>query len=116
MKKLSLVFALGALAPVLAAGCATTGQATGTGARTDACTSTTVRNVAPGDARGARTAVASVPVRNPDPQAARGGSSENRRDNRVVADSLAAAGRGSEIASCLTGLAHAGQGAGAPAF
>jgi hypothetical protein len=111
MKRFNLLFALGALGFLLAAGCAT-GQAARDTSRTGACASTTVRNVSPREARGERALTAAPAiVRNPRPQAARGGRGDHRGDNGVVADPLRAAGRGSQSPGCPTGLAHAGEAA-----
>jgi hypothetical protein len=112
MKRFTLMFTLGALAPLLAAGCAT-GQAASNSGRIDAaCTATAVRNVSPREARGARALTArSTVVRNPRPEAARGGRPDARLAHPVVDDSLGAAGRGSERPGCLTGLARAGEAA-----
>ena len=89
MKKISLLLLAGALSLALGSGCAT-GQAASPGARVDACAFPTDR--------------ASGPPR----QLARGNLGSRREPEAAISAPLARAARGAQVASCLTGMVHAG--------
>jgi hypothetical protein len=80
MKKVALLFVIATLSTVGASGCASTRAAAPTVVRADACSFTPVSQAAPAEPRPASAAP------------------------------IAAAAQGSQIAACLTGFAHSGEG------